>query len=164
MKKSLVILSLATLLLVWCGWSKNVVEYNDSFVAVVKECTDSTQTLFDVFNLDGSTLDSVKESLNDSINACQNAQEKASKLWDFEKDSSLKDAVVDLLWTEVDYLQKFWTTSPYWNIENITDEDKVAYDSLVNELYQAEAVLNAKFTSLQQVQEGFAAKHGLKLE
>jgi hypothetical protein len=40
----------------------------------------------------------------------------------------------------------------------------VAYDSLVNELYQAEAVLNAKFTSLQQVQEGFAAKHGLKLE
>ena len=164
MKKSLVILSLATLLLVWCGWSKNVVEYNDSFVAVVKECTDSTQTLFDVFNLDGSTLDSVKESLNDSINACQNAQEKASKLWDFEKDSSLKDAVVDLLWTEVGYLQKFWTTSPYWNIENITDEDKVAYDSLVNELYQAEAVLNAKFTSLQQVQEGFAAKHGLKLE
>jgi len=164
MKKSLVILSLATLLLVWCGWSKNVVEYNDSFVAVVKECTDSTQTLFDVFNLDGSTLNSVKESLNDSINACQNAQEKASKLWDFEKDSSLKDAVVDLLWTEVDYLQKFWTTSPYWNIENITDEDKVAYDSLVNELYQAEAVLNAKFTSLQQVQEGFAAKHGLKLE
>lgn len=164
MKKSLVVLSLATLLLVWCGWSKNVVEYNDSFVAVVKECTDSTQTLFDVFNLDGSTLDSVKESLNDSINACQNAQEKASKLWDFEKDSSLKDAVVDLLWTEVDYLQKFWTTSPYWNIENITDEDKVAYDSLVNELYQAEAVLNAKFTSLQQVQEGFAAKHGLKLE
>jgi len=164
MKKSLVILSLATLLLVWCGWSKNVVEYNDSFVAVVKECTDSTQTLFDVFNLDGSTLNSVKESLNDSINACQNAQEKASKLWDFEKDSSLRDAVVDLLWTEVDYLQKFWTTSPYWNIENITDEDKVAYDSLVNELYQAEAVLNAKFTSLQQVQEGFAAKHGLKLE
>ena len=164
MKKSLVILSLATLLLVWCGWSKNVVEYNDSFVAVVKECTDSTQTLFDVFNLDGSTLDSVKESLNDSISACQNAQEKASKLWDFEKDSSLKDAVVDLLWTEVDYLQKFWTTSPYWNIENITDEDKVAYNSLVNELYQAEAVLNAKFTSLQQVQEGFAAKHGLKLE
>lgn len=164
MKKSLVILSLATLLLVWCGWSKNVVEYNDSFVAVVKECTDSTQTLFDVFNLDGSTLDSVKESLNDSINACQNAQERASKLWDFEKDSSLKDAVVDLLWTEVDYLQKFWTTSPYWNIENITDEDKAAYDSLVNELYQAEAVLNAKFTSLQQVQEGFAAKHGLKLE
>jgi hypothetical protein len=49
-------------------------------VAVVKECTDSTQTLFDVFNLDGSTLDSVKESLNDSISACQNAQEKASKL------------------------------------------------------------------------------------
>ncbi len=165
MKKSLAILALAALsILSWCGKSWNVVEYNDSFVAVVKECTDSTQTLFDVFNLEWSTIDAVKESLDNSINICQNAQTKASKLWDFEKDSSLKDAVVSLLSTEVDYLQKFWLTSPYWNIENITDDDKTAYDWLVNELYQSEEVLNSQFTLLQQVQEAFAAKHWLKLE
>ena len=165
MKKSLAILSLAAVLILsWCWGSWSVVEYNDSFVAVVKECTDSTQALFDVFNLDWSTLDSVKESLDNSISICQNAQTKASKMWDFEKDSSLKDAVVSLLWTEVDYLQKFESTSPYRNIESITEDDKAAYDWLVNELYQAEEVLNTKFTSLQSTQEAFAAKHWLKLE
>jgi hypothetical protein len=85
-------------------------------------------------------------------------------MWDFDKDSSLKDAVVDLLSTEVDYLQKFWSTKTYWNIDNITEEDKVAYESIVNDLYQTEEILNSKFTSLQTTQEGFAAKHGLKLE
>ena len=85
-------------------------------------------------------------------------------MWDFDKDSSLKDAVVKLLSTEVDYLEKFWSTSHYRNIDNITDEDKAAYDSLVSDLYLAEETLNDQFSSLQQSQELFAAKHWLKLE
>ena len=61
-------------------------------------------------------------------------------------------------------MKKFWTTKRYWNIDNITEEDKVEYDSVVNELYQEEEILNSKFTALQSTQEAFAAKHGLKLE
>lgn len=165
MKKSLLILSLSMfLILSGCGKSSNVVEYNDGFVALVKECTDSTQDLFKVYQSNESTLDSISQSLEDCISICDKSREKASKMWDFDKDSSLKDAVVDLLSTEVDYLQKFWSTKTYWNIDNITEEDKVAYESIVNDLYQTEEILNSKFTSLQTTQEGFAAKHGLKLE
>lgn len=164
MKKSLAILSLALLILSGCGKSIDVVEYNDSFVAVVKECTDSTQELFNVFQADDSTIDFIKESLENSITICKNAETKAAKAWDFEKDSSLKDAVVNLLSAEVAYLQKFWSTSTYRNIDDITDADKVAYNSFVNELYLAEESLNNKFISLQDVQEEFAANHWLKLE
>ena len=165
MKKTLFILSLlALLILSGCGKSSNVVEYNDSFVALVKECTDSTQELFKVYQESDSTIDSISESLDNSIKVCENAKERSSKLWDFDKDSSLKDAVVDLLSTEVEYLKKFSNTSNYWNIDNITEEDKLAYDWVVNDLYQSEEILNAKFTSLQSTQEAFAAKHGLKLE
>lgn len=165
MKKTLLILSLSVLLILsGCGKSSNVVEYNDSFVALVKECTDSTQDLFKVYQAEDSTLDSISESLDNCIKICENAKDRSSKLGDFEKDSSLKDAVVDLLSTEVEYLKKFSSTSRYWNIDNITEEDKVAYDSIVNDLYQSEEVLNSKFTSLQSTQEAFAAKHGLKLE
>lgn len=165
MKKSLIILSLSALLLLSGCWkSNNVVEYNDSFVALVKQCTDSTQDLFKVYQSNDSTLDSISESLDNCIKICENAQERSSKLWDFDKDSSLKDAVVDLLSSEVSYLKKFWTTKRYWNIDNITEEDKVEYDSVVNELYQEEEILNSKFTALQSTQEAFAAKHGLKLE
>jgi hypothetical protein len=165
MKKSLLILSLSMfLILSGCWKSSNVVEYNDGFVALVKECTDSTQDLFKVYQSNESTLDSISQSLEDCISICDKSREKASKMWDFDKDSSLKDAVVDLLSTEVDYLQKFWSTKTYWNIDNITEEDKVAYESIVNDLYQTEEILNSKFTSLQTTQEAFAAKHGLKLE
>ena len=69
-----------------------------------------------------------------------------------------------LLSSEVDYLQKFWSTSNYRNIDDITDADKVAYNSVVNELYAAEESLNNKFIALQDVQAAFATKHGLKLE
>ena len=165
MKKSLFILSLSALLILsWCGKSGDIVEYNDSFVALVKECTDSTQELFRVYQASDSTLESISESLDSSIKICENAKEKSSKLGDFEKDSSLKDGVVDLLSSEVEYLKKFRNTSNYWNIDNITEEDKLAYDWIVNDLYQSEEVLNSKFTSLQTIQEAFAAKHGLKLE
>lgn len=165
MKKSLLILSLSMfLILSGCWKSSNVVEYNDGFVALVKECTDSTQDLFKVYQSNESTLDLISQSLEDCISICDKSREKASKMWDFDKDSSLKDAVVDLLSTEVDYLQKFWSTKTYWNIDNITEEDKVAYESIVNDLYQTEEILNSKFTSLQTTQEAFAAKHGLKLE
>ena len=165
MKKTLLILSLSTLLILSGCWKSNdVVEYNDSFVALVKECTDSTQDLFNVYQSTDSTLDSISESLDKSIKICENAQERSSKMGDFEKDSSLKDAVVDLLSTEVAYLKKFSSTSRYWNIDNITEEDKVAYDSVVNDLYQSEEILNSKFIALQTTQEAFAANHGLKLE
>lgn len=164
MKKSLLILSfVAVCVLSWCWWSWNVIEYNDSFVAIVKDCTDSTQNLFNVYQAD-SSVDAILDTLNGCVETCQSAQEKANKLWNFDKDSSLKDAVVNLLSAEVEYLKKFWESSRYWNMENITDEDRAAYDWLINELQQLEDKLNTQFLSLQQVQEWFAAKHGLKLE
>ena len=165
MKKSFWLISLLWILILsWCWSSNNVVEYNDSFVSLVKECTDANQALYQNFNADWSTIDSITQTLQDNINICKNAQEKASKMWDYDKDSSLKEAVVNLLVMEVDYLQKFSETSRYRNIDNLTDEDKASYDSIVSDLNQSQTLLNQQFTNLQDVQEAFAAKHGLKLE
>jgi len=165
MKKSLWLISLLWILILsWCWSSVDVVEYNDSFVALVKECTDANQALFQNFNSEWATLDSISQTLQNNINICQNSQTKASQMWDYDKDRSLKDWVVKLLTMEVDYLQKFSETSRYWNIDNITDEDKLAYDTIVGDLYKSESELNSQFISLQEIQEAFAAKHGLNLE
>ena len=165
MKKSLWLISLLWILVLsWCWSSMDVVEYNDSFVALVKDCTDANQALFQNFNSEWATIDSISQSLQNNISTCQNSQAKASQMWDYDKDSSLKDWVVKLLTMEVDYLQKFSETSRYWNIDNITDEDKLAYDTIVGDLYRSESELNSQFISLQEIQEAFAAKHGLNLE
>ena len=165
MKKGIVFLALIwTVILSWCGKSGNIVEYNDSFVALVKECTDSTQTLYNIYQAENSLIDSISQALDDSITICKNSETKAEKLWNYDKDSTLKDAVVDLLSSEVSYLQKFKETSPYRNKENLADEDRVAYDTIKNELTLEQNSLNDKFVSLQTIQEWFANKHGLKLE
>ncbi len=165
MKKSFWILSLLwVLFLSWCGWSMNIVEYNDSLVDIVKECTDSNQELFKNFSTDEASVDSIVQSIQDSVTICQNSQVKASQLWSYEKDSSLKDAVVELLAMEIDYLQKFSSTSRYRNIDNLTEEDRADYNSTVSDLNETQNALNQQFTKLQEVQEAFAAKHALKLE
>ena len=165
MKKSLWLLSLLWIfILSGCGWSNNIVEYNDSFVAIVKECTEVNQALFQTFESNTSTLDSIADGVQTNIEICSNASKKASELWDYEKDSSLKDAVIDLLDTEVEYLQKFAATKHYRNIDNLTDEDREAYDAVTSDLNATQNVLNQKFTDLQDIQEAFAAKYGLKLE
>lgn len=165
MKKSIWLLSLLWILVLsGCGGSKNIVEYNDSFVALVKECTDANQALFQTFNTEWTTIDTIVTSLQNNIVTCDNAKKKALDLWDYEKDSSLKDGVVNLLAMEVDYLQKFWSTERYRNIDNITEEDKLAYDWLVSSLNESQNSLNNQFTNLQEIQEGFAAKYGLRLE
>ena len=165
MKKSLSILWLFWILVLsGCGGSNNIVEYNDSFVAIVKECTDSTQTLFNTFQADKTTINSISDSLESSIATCENSKAQAITLWDYEKDSSLKDAVVSLLSTEIDYLKKFQTTERYRNIDNLTNEDKIAYDWIVSDLNTTQNSLNNQFTNLQDVQEAFAAKYWLKLE
>ena len=165
MRKSFWILSLMWILVLsWCGWSISVIEYNDNFVALVKECTDANQTLFKTFQSDWATIDSIASSLQSNIDICNEAKKKALALWDYEKDSSLKDGVVNLLTMEVDYLQKFWLTERYRNIDNLTDEDKADYDWLVSSLNESQNLLNQQFTNLQDIQEGFAAKYGLKLE
>ncbi len=164
MRKCFWLLStLWVLILSWCGWSMNVIEYNDTFVGLVNECTESATAIYNTFQADW-TIDSIKELVQSSIDICRAGQEKAVNLWDYDKDSILKDEVVKLLSLEAEYMENFLATSVYRNIDDITEEDKTAYDWAVNTLYQAEAALNKQFTNLQDAQEAFAAKHWLNLE
>ena len=164
MKKSLWLISLlGALVLSWCWSSLSVIEYNDSLVEYVKDCLNGNQALYQTFNAEWTTIDSIADSVQDNITICKAAKEKADKLWDYEKDSSLKDWVVNLLSANVEYLQKFAETKPYRNA-SLSDEDRAAYDSVVGELSQSQNNLNQQLTNLQDIQEWFAARHGLKLK
>ena len=144
----------------------NVTEYNDKLVDLVKECTNSTQTLQEKYEKsDGSeTVESIKQILEEDILICQKSETKVKELWDYDGDSSLKDAAVELLSIEVKYLQEFSKSSHYRNIDNITDEDRVTYDWIVDNLNQLLVKSIDQFINLQETQKTFAAKHGLILD
>lgn len=164
MKKSLWLLSLlGILVLSWCWNSLDVVEYNDSLVEYVKECLDASQSLYQIFNTEWVSVDSISESVQNNITICKAAKEKTEKLGNYENDSSLKDGVENLLSADIDYLQKFAETKPYRNT-NVSEEDKEVYNNIVSELSQSQTVLNQQLTNLQDIQEGFATKHKLKLQ
>ena len=81
MKKTLWLIALLwVLILSWCWDSTNVVEYNDNFVVIVKECTDANQSLFKTFNTDWSSLDSIAQSLQENISICQKYHKKYKDL------------------------------------------------------------------------------------
>ena len=141
----------------------NITEYNDKLVDLVKECRDASQELYKNYDTELVTIDSMEQSVRDAIIICQWSQEKASKMWNYDGDSSLKDGVVDFLTMEVEYLQKFLSAKPYRNIDNMTDKNKVTYNWIVDELNESQNLLNKQFTNLQDIQEIFAEKHGLIL-
>ena len=167
MKKSVFVMwLLGALILSGCGGQGNLKKYNDTIYDLVKECTDSTQTLFEKYEKsDGSeTVESIMQILEEDVSICQKSETAIKELGDYDGDTSLIDAATKLLWLEISYLEKFWSTNRYWNIDTITEEDGLQYNGAVNELNELEDALNAQFLVLQQVQEGFAAKHGLNLD
>lgn len=167
MKKSLfVIWLLWALILSWCGGQNSLKKYNDSIYTYIKDCTDSTQTLFETYEKsDGSTtVESIMQMLEEDIAICQNSETKVKELGDYDGDTSLSEPSLKLLWLEISYLQKFGSTNHYRNLDTITEDDMLQYNGIVDELNELEDALNAQFLVLQQAQEGFAAKHELILD
>jgi len=143
----------------------SILEYNDSFVALVKECTDANLDLYENFNTeDWASIEDIETAIQNNINICQKSMETVLKIWDYNNDSSLKDVVVELLELELDYLDKFSRTTNYRDEDNISDEDKLNYDSIVTELNNTKDLLNQKFEEVQNVQNIFAEKYWLELE
>ncbi len=167
MKKSLfVVWLIGVLILSWCGGQDGLKKYNDSIYTLIKECTDSTQVLFEKYEKsdESETVESIMQILAEDISICQKSEADLKKLGDYDGDASLIDSALKVVWLEIAYLQKFESTNHYWNIETITDEDRLQYNGLVDELNDLEDSLNAQFLVLQQAQESFAAKHKLILD
>lgn len=141
-----------------------VMNYNDKLVSLVSECANANQVLYQQFNADWASIEDITKALQNNIIICQNSIDRTIEIWDYEGDSSLKDVVVELLNMEIDYLDKFSKTTDYRDSDNITDENKEAYNSVITELNDAENSLNQKFEEIQNVQEIFAEKYWFVLE
>lgn len=150
------------LVLSGCGWWDAQL-YHDNIFNAVKDCVDSNNEFYNNFN-EGAKVEAIVELLQANIESCQASKEKIETLWNFKKDSSFKDAAINFLDKNINYLEIFLSTSGYRNLETITDEDMAWYKSVSSQLEIAVQELDSALNDLPLVQNTFAQKHGIKLE
>ena len=164
MKKGLFLLSLFSFLVIsGCGWS-DAQQYNDAIVNIVKKCTDANNDSYFNYNQAEATVDEILLLMQTNVEICKSSINEIEKLWSFKKDSSLKDATIKFLSENIDYLELIMSTSQYRNQSTITDEDRMAYVSVLNELTQKQENLRIALDDLPKVQKTFASKYNVKLD
>ena len=141
-----------------------VVEYNDNLVDFAYSYIASESNIWDRFDSEDSSLESIQSAIDDTISECTSAIENISALWDWEWDSSLKDAAILTLEKDIAYFSKLSELLPYTEKEDLTDEENDAYERIFNEIEALDAELLEANENLAAVQEVFAENHWFELD
>jgi hypothetical protein len=74
-------------------------KYNDSIYTLLKECTDSTQVLFEKYEKsdESETVESIMQILAEDISICQKSEADLKKLGDYDGDASLIDSALKVV-------------------------------------------------------------------
>jgi hypothetical protein len=72
--------------------------------------------------------------------------------------------VLDVIEKEIAYYTKFSEIIPYMGKEEVSEEEKVKYESLLSEIESLDEELNESNNNLMSIQEQFAKKYGYELE
>lgn len=186
MKKFWILYLLWTILifwtLAWCGnketntdnwdfvveditWESDaVINYNDTLVDLASRCIMSEDNIRDTYDNASSSIEDIKSAINDTIDECTSIWEDIKKLGDWEWDSSLKDWVIAIIEKEIAYYSKFNELLPYLQKEELTNDEKSAYDKIFAEVEALDEELSDASQNLTTIQEDFSNKHGYKLE
>lgn len=140
-----------------------VINYNDKLVELASQCIISENDVLSVYD-NSSSIEEVQEAINNTIAKCTNIGEEINKLWDWKWDSLLKNWVLDVIEKEIAYYTKFSEIIPYMGKEEVSEEEKVKYESLLSEIESLDEELNESNNNLMSIQEQFAKKYGYELE
>lgn len=141
----------------------DVIDYNDLLVEIYTECDEAMEDFNVVFDDENPSVDSISKSLENTINACKSAKDKATKVWDFDGDSSLKDAVISTLDANISFLNLYRTSKPYWDNDNISEDDE-NYQKLIADLEKKSYIIDKSLEYLWEIQGTFAEKHWFELD
>lgn len=143
--------------------NSDVINYNDNLMDYALSCVSSENDIWSAYDK-SSTIEDIENIINSTITRCNDSSEKINNLWDRNWDSSLKDAVLAIVKSEINYLWKFNELLPYIEKENLTEEEKSNYDSIIAEIETINNELNEANNKITITQEQFAEKYWFELE
>ena len=141
----------------------DVVDYNDTLIDIISECDDAMEDFSVVFDDEDPSSDEISKAIKNAVNICENAKDKAAKVWDFDGDSTLKDAIIMTMDANINFLRLFETSKPYWDDDNISEDDK-EYQKLLEQLEKKSYIIEKSMEYLWEIQEIFAEKHWMELD
>ena len=140
------------------------IDYNDNLVDLASACIMSEESIWDTYNDESATVETVTLAINETVDECSKAMNEIKNLGDFEWDSLLKDWVLDIIWKDIAYYSKFNEILPYIAKEQLTEEENTAYEALLAEIETLDNELTEANENLITIQEQFAKTHGYELE
>ena len=141
-----------------------VIDYNDNLVDIASACIETADAAWDTLANAEATIQDLKDYTNKAIEDCTNSINAINKLWDWEKDSSLKDGAISLLEKYVAWFTKFEEGIPYIDSENPVADENWSFDKIMEEVAQIDNEINALNSELSTIQYAFAESHGFSLE
>ena len=141
-----------------------VVSYNDKLVDLASSCMVSEDAIWNIYDDETSSIEQIQAAISDTVSVCSSVKEQINDLWDWEWDSNLKDGVLTIIEKEIAYYVKFSELLPYLEKEELSEEEKAIYDSLVAEVDSIDKELLEANDNLVSIQEQFAKDHWYELE
>ena len=141
-----------------------VIDYNDNLVDAASTCIASENIIRNTYDNENSSIDDIKNAINNTIKECTAAKKNINSLWDWEWDSSLKEWIINIIEKYITYYTKFSEILPYLEQEEITEEKNEKYESILAEIEALDNELNEANNTLIVIQEQFAKNHWFELE
>lgn len=164
MKKNQIFLFLSSILLLsGCG-NSGAQLYHDNIYNAVRDCFVARNDAFTIYYDENPKVEDILDAIKLAIESCQLSKETVESIWDYKKDSSFKDAVIDYLSADIEYLTIYADSSRFWDIETLNDEDASAYQETRSQLLSSQEVLMSNIENMSQSQKDFVSKYGVKLE
>lgn len=153
---SLLILSFT---LTWCGSEEaSVVDYNNTLVDLTKSClTAETKTREAMAQYDWPTT---QESLKTANNICLQIQNDISSLGWFDWDTSLQQAILSLINTELEYLKILDSTLSFSTDQTRTPQQELEYLTLQWQLTSLRETAHQQSEMVLKAQNTFSIDHG----
>ena len=147
--------------------NEGAIDYNDNLVDLTEDCFASEEDVWAAY--DWGSAEELQAAIDNTVALCNVAFNNVQVVEPLEEDATLRDGVLQILEGEINYYAKMGDLVAYQSyteedFDNMSEEDAVAYEAIVQELDSIYALNEEANNALVTIQEEFAANHGYELE
>ena len=142
----------------------DVIAYNDNLVDFATACIESEDAVWATYQDENASIQDIESAINNTISECSTAKDKVNALWARDGDNSLRDSVIRIIEKDIEYYTKFKELLPFLEIDELTEEQAAAYDSIISDIEAIDEELTQANDDLIAIQEQFAESNWFDLE